>query len=359
MDDRLNSMEKLAKDIEMLAKIVNSNHKGEVASEFDQNDASNEPNSLPTTYLSDNLAEPIQINESQVNTTSSETWLMKQIAEYTMAEHVNSFVWDDSLMYETSEMETCTEDINNDSFMVDKQTEENYVKGIYAPTINFENNEDNMSDTLEEICVEQLDDPRHNVLSDGDGSDLGEPCDSLTFKTNFEASVCNLNYIDPISALNTDLVPAPWALILPLPNYCPFQYLLKPLKCCMFRPYVIELVHRRCCLKQEPESSLQQRQNSANHDYYICVQGDFKCSMPTYCLVVQNFAHHYDHLVIIRRTHHHDNQYDYSKAYDKLIRTLTANFMSILSCVYLNFSEFCAQEFDKLLRALANYDLRF
>ncbi|KMS99692.1 hypothetical protein BVRB_1g021570 [Beta vulgaris subsp. vulgaris] len=258
MDERLNSMEKLAKDIEMLAEIVNSNHKGEVASEFDQNDVSNEPNSLPAPYLSDNLAEPIQINESQVNTTSSETWLMKQIAEYTMAEHVNSFVWDDFLMNETSEM-------------VDKQSEENYVKGIYAPTINFENNEDNMSDTLEEICVEQLDDPRHNVLSDGDSRDLGEPCDSLTFKTNFEASFCNLDYIDPISALNTDLLPAPWALILPLPNFCPFQYLLKALKCCRFRPYVIEIVHHRFCLKQEPESSLQQRQNSANHDY-ICVQ---------------------------------------------------------------------------------------
>ena len=42
MDERLNSMEQLAKDIEMLAKIVNSNYKGEVASASDQNYVSDE-----------------------------------------------------------------------------------------------------------------------------------------------------------------------------------------------------------------------------------------------------------------------------------------------------------------------------
>ena len=47
---------------------------------------------------------------------------------------------------------------------------------------------------------------------------------------------------------------------------------------------------------------------------------------------------------------------DFSKAFDKFKRALTIIFAFLFKCSYLHSSEFHAQVFDKLLRALTAFD---
>ncbi|KMS99520.1 hypothetical protein BVRB_1g022930 [Beta vulgaris subsp. vulgaris] len=287
---------------------MNNENEDKRASEFDQCYVSDESSSLPTPYFSDYLLEPVQINEHQVYPTSNETCLMEHMEETTELDQVNSFVFVDSLTNETLDMDTCVE--VNDDF----PSEENYTNDSYTPTIS-EDNEDSIGNALEEIHVEHnvLVKPELEVSSGMDDDNLNEPSKSLAFNASLKASACNLEYIDP-NCLNTELEPAPWTLIIPLPNLCPFHYLLKPLE-----------------------------YSSNQHDTndIACVQDDFKFSMHSYLPAVQNVTPQYDYLVMIRRTHLHGNQYDYSKAFDKLQRTLTIISMSgcVLCCVDLSWKQ--------------------
>ncbi|XP_048490294.1 uncharacterized protein LOC125492240 [Beta vulgaris subsp. vulgaris] len=339
-------MEVLTKNIHKLSEIKKSEHDGEGGSRVYQYDVSNEPNSLLTPYLSDHLVEPIQINEPQVYLTSNGTCLMNHMEENIEVDQAKSFVLEDSIVNEA---------LKTDFPTVITQTEESYTEGIYTSCITLEDTEGNTSDALEENCIGQfvLYDPKHNVLM----NDFGEHEKSFTTEITLKANASNLDQIDPIPTQNTKLVPTPWTIVIHLSNFSPFLCLPKLLKHCILLPQVLKLIKHNFSSKQEPERKLQQGLNDDNKSD-ICVLGDIICLKPSYSSAVQNHIHQYEYLMMIKRAHLYGSQYDYSKTFDKLKRTLTAISMFISLYAYLQFSEFCAQAFDKLLRALATYNLR-
>ena len=137
-----------------------------------------------------------------------------------------STIIEDSIVNDILEIETSVA-VQNNFPVVIEQTEENYDQGIYTSGISTEDNEDDISDTIEEKHAENivLDNPEHNILSDKEDCDMVEPkvfTSSYTHKVN----PIDSEIIHPLPLLETDLahaLPLSTTVILPPYDSRPFQ----------------------------------------------------------------------------------------------------------------------------------------